>query len=105
MGFRCSSEIRDGHCPHPEDVPEKLRGLSQEAIVALRTLDVCVGPETRSTTHAGKPNGYRKKVQIIRFAWSDLSPRKKIKRLGDVDMKRKAKEAAQSFLRTESRSG
>ena len=77
------------HCvPHPEDVPEKLRGLSQEAVAAL-----CLGKETRSTTHVGKPNDYRKKVQMISFALSDLSPRKKIKRLGDVDMKRKAKEA------------
>lgn len=62
----CNSKQRC-YVPQPSDVPMPLRGLSQEAVEALRPLDIDVGPVTRSTTHYGKPNGYRQKVQMIRF--------------------------------------
>ena len=45
---------RKHYVPKPEDVPEKLIGLSDEAINALRPLDVDVGPEERSTDNGSE---------------------------------------------------
>ena len=54
----CSSKQKH-YVPKPVDVPEELRGLSEDALQALRPLDVNVGPERRSKTDYGKDNGYR----------------------------------------------
>lgn len=74
-------------------MPECLRGLSEDAIKALRPLDIEVGAEKRSTTYYGKHNGYRQKVQMIRFSFSSLAPKEKIKILSSASMRKKARKA------------
>ncbi|HIL57195.1 MAG TPA: hypothetical protein EYG39_04720, partial [Rhodothermales bacterium] len=78
-----------------------MRGLSEEAIAALRPLDIDVGPETRAKNDWGLENGYRKHVHMIRFLWSQKSVREKLKALRDKDMRRKARAAYQHLKHTE----
>ncbi|CAK0885979.1 unnamed protein product [Prorocentrum cordatum] len=59
---RCNAS-RKMFVPLPEQVPKKLRGLSDEAVEALMPIEMDVGPETRSTDKFGRPNGYRKKMR------------------------------------------
>ena len=85
--------------PKPDDVPEKPRGLSDDAIEALRPLVVHVGPETRSTDKGGRWNGYRKKVQMIRFSWAEKSVEDKLEEIRDKAMRKKAKKAFKYLCR------
>ena len=89
---RCNSKAQY-MVPKPEDVPKELCGLSEEAIEALRPLDVDVGEEKRSTTQQGVPNGYRQKNGMIRFSYSEKKPMKKIKKLEDEAQRELAKKA------------
>ena len=91
----CSAK---GKCcvPKPEDVPEALQNLTPEIISALSLLDVDVGAEVRSHDAKGKPNGYRKKVKMIRFSWSAHAPKTKFRNLPHAD-REKAK-AAYDYL-------
>ena len=59
-------------------------------------LDVDVGAEVRSHDAKGKPNGYRKKVKMIRFSWSAHAPKKKFRNVPHAD-RAKAK-AAYDYL-------
>ena len=77
-----------------------LRGLSEEAIEALRPVDVDVGPISRSTTYYGKPNGYRQKTQMIRFSYAAKAPKRKIRRIEDDDMRARAHDAYQYLRQT-----
>lgn len=88
---------RQHYVPKPEDVPEALRGLSEDAIFALRPLDIEVGAEKRSKTAEGRDNGYRQKTQMTRFLYSKRSPKTKIKRIDDRAMRAKAR-AAYDYL-------
>ena len=85
---RCRAKVRY-HAPKPADVPEPLRGLSQEAADALSPLRIDVGPEIRAEHNSG----YRQHATIIRFFWHDLPSKKRIKKLEDQDDKSRAKEA------------
>ena len=89
---------RKHYVPKPEDVPADLQGLSEDAIKALRPFDIDVGPVKRSKTVYGKDNGYRQKMQMIRFAYTEEHPADKIQKLSDGDMRKKAK-AAYKFLK------
>ena len=86
--------------PKPEDVPEPLQNLTPEIIKALSLLDVDVGPETRSHDAKGKPNGYRKKVKMIRFSWSKHAPKRKFRDLPHAD-RAKAKAAYDHLMGSE----
>ncbi|CAK0799172.1 unnamed protein product [Prorocentrum cordatum] len=96
---RCSAK-RKHYAPKPEDVPKPLQDLTPEIISALSLLDVDVGDEVRSRDANGKPNGYRKKVKMIRFSWSEKSPKKKLRKLPHAD-KEKAKAAYKHLLECE----
>ena len=79
--------------PKPEDVPEPLLGLSQEALLALSPLDVDIGPEERATDQYNRPTGYRKHTRMTRFSWAARSVKEKLRDLPDQEMRRKAKKA------------
>ena len=95
---------RDYYVPQPDDVPAQLRGLSDAAVRALSPLDVDVGKETRSTDALGRWNGYRKKMKMITFLWSEQSVKKKIKALKGRSVRKQAKEAYQFLLENENSS-
>ncbi|CAK0836004.1 unnamed protein product [Prorocentrum cordatum] len=97
---RCSAS-RKMFVPLPEQVPKKLRGLSEEAVEALSPIDIDVGPETRSTDKFGRPNGYRKKVKMITFYFSRWHVRDKIKEIEDKEMRHRAKRALEYLLSCE----
>ena len=86
--------------PKPEDVPEQLQNLTPEIISALSLLDVDVGEEVRSRDAKGKPNGYRKKVKMIRFSWSEHAPKKKFRDVPHAD-REKAKAAYDYLMQSE----
>ena len=54
--------------PTAEDVPDALKGLSAEQAAALSPLEMDVGPETRANE-----GGYRIKMGMVRFSWSERS--------------------------------
>ncbi|CAK0887260.1 unnamed protein product, partial [Prorocentrum cordatum] len=87
---------RKHYVPKPEDVPKPLQDLTPEIISALSLLDVDVGAVVRSHDAKGKPNGYRKKVKMIRFSWSEHAPKKKFRNVPHAD-REKAK-AAYDYL-------
>ena len=89
---RCSAKNKQ-YVPQLEDVPEKLRGLSDEAILALRPIEVNVGEEKRSTDVMGRWNGYRKKVRMITFLFATQPVKEKIKEVDDRAMQKKSKQA------------
>ncbi|CAK0828301.1 unnamed protein product [Prorocentrum cordatum] len=88
---------RKHYVPKPEDVPKPLQDLTPEIISALSLLDVDVGDEVRSRDANGKPNGYRKKVKMIRFSWGEKSPKKKLRKLPHAD-KEKANAAYKHLM-------
>ena len=57
----CKS-TRKHFVPVPSKVPVELQGLSKEAVLALRPMDVEVGEEQRSKTGRDIDNGYRQKT-------------------------------------------
>ena len=89
----CSGK-RKHEVPKPEDVPRQLRGLSEEAVQALRVFDIDVGPEVRAV------GGYRKHVRMFRLSWSAQSVKEKIRKLQDRSMQKKTKRALK-YLRAE----
>lgn len=94
---RCSAR-RPPYVPKPEDQPEPLRGLTEEAVDALRIFEIDVGPEVRATTQYGLATGYRKHVKMIRFSWAAQSVKRKIHAMTDRQARRRAK-AAYEYLK------
>jgi hypothetical protein len=93
-----SPEIRASACqgcsakhnkmvPTPEDVPEALRNLAWEVVVALRPLDIDVGSERRANA------GYRQKTRMITFLWAAQSVDGKIEALPDHSLRKQARKA------------
>ena len=71
----------------PDDVPEALRNLPWEVVVALRPLDIDVGPERRATA------GYRQKTRMIKFLWAAKKVKDKIEHLPEQGWRRQARKA------------
>ena len=92
----CKRSLRKHYVPQPDDVPERLQGLSEQATAALRLLDFELGPECRAN------NGYRKHVRMIRFLWAAETPKQKIAELPERGERRQAKAALQHLLNDES---
>ena len=92
--FRCKAS-RSQPSLALQDVPEPLRGLSQEAAEALSPLEIDVGPLIRAE---GK-SGYRQHTTMMRFRWQTLSVSKRIKKVEDPEMRLKAR-AAYEYLRS-----
>ena len=91
----CKRGSRKHYVPQPDDVPEPLRGLSEDAAAALRLLDFDLGPESRAD------NGYRKHVRMIRFSWTTETPKQKIAKLLQRSERRQAKAALRHLLNDE----
>ena len=87
---KCSACRAGDYVPCLNDVPEPLRGLSQEIVEALRPLDIDVGLPERPA------HGYRVHTQMICFAWAPRSADEKIKKLPREA--RDAAKAARSYL-------
>ena len=81
--------------PKPEDVPEALRELSAEALLALSPFDIDVGAEHRACDDFKRPTGYRMHTKMIRLSWSEKSVKGKVHELSDKAMRSKAKTAFQ----------
>ena len=85
---RCRG-ARDLPAPKLADVPEPLRGLSEEAAQKLSPLEVDVGFEQR----AKHGTGYRVHAHMLRLRWKDTKARAAIRELPDKEMRRKTKMA------------
>jgi hypothetical protein len=72
------------------DIPEPLRGLTDEALKALRPIEIDVGRYCRGDY------GYRVHTDMVRFRWSKTSVEEKIRAL--PRRHRKIAEAAYNFL-------
>ena len=84
-----------GHpAPKLADVPEPLRGLSEEAAQTLSPLEVDVGFEQR----AKHGTGYRVHAHMLRLRWKEAKVRAAIRELEDDEMRRKTK-VAYDYLR------
>ncbi|CAJ1343459.1 unnamed protein product, partial [Effrenium voratum] len=80
-----------------EDVPEKLRGLSESAMLALSPLEVDVGPVIR----AEHGSGYRQHSTMMRLRWSAVSVKEQIKALPEQDDRHRARQAARFLKRSD----
>ena len=83
----CSVCKRNIKVPSPNAVPEELKGLSPVVVRALRPLDVDTGREQRSIA------GYRVHDAMMKFQWSEISVKSKIKLLEDDSDRAAAKKA------------
>ena len=90
---RCRG-ARDHPAPKLADVPEPLRGLSEEAAQKLSPLEVDVGFEQR----AKHGTGYRVHAHMLRLRWKETKVRAAIRELPDKEMRRKTK-MAYEYLR------
>ena len=88
----CKRGLRKHYVPQFNDIPEPLRGLSENAEAALRLLDYDLGPESRAD------NGYRKHVRMIRFSWAPKTPKQKIAELPEHSERRRARGALRHLL-------
>lgn len=85
--------------PKPNDVPEPLRDLTLDIVMALRPLTIDVGPEWRSAA-----GGYRKHQRMIRFAWSERHVCDQIEDLPSQGECAKARAALRFLRRSETSS-
>ena len=76
----------------PEEQPETLRELSEDALAALAPLDVDCGPPQRAE------QGYRVHTGMIKLSWSFLSVKAKIGLLSDPEERARAKAARRYLL-------
>ena len=90
---RCRG-ARQTPAPKLEDVPEPLRGLTEEAAKALSPLEIDAGFERR----AKRGTGYRAHAAMMRFYWKEEPVKEAIKGLEDRQTRRKAR-AAYEFLK------
>lgn len=93
---RCKATV---HCeaPTPDDVPEELRGLSEESMAALAHIELDQGPVVRARNNGGQPSGYRQHSALTRFFWNKLTAKERIEMIKDKEQKKKAK-AARNYL-------
>ena len=84
---KCAACAGSAHVPQPDDIPKRLRNLLPEVLIALRPLDVDVGPYGR-TDH-----GYRVHTAMIRLAWAPVSVEDKIAALPRGGQRKQAKKA------------
>jgi len=89
--FHCKAQ-RQYFVPRPQDCPEALRGLSEEACRALSPLEIDTGIYVRAK------DGYRQHTGMIRFNWCAARVPMKLREIADRDMRAKAK-AAYKFLK------
>eukprot|EP00971_Amphidinium_carterae_P191815 3805713-Amphidinium_carterae.1 len=89
---RCKHCLRGIGYPSPRlaDIPEQLRGLSWEVIMALRPLEIDCGHPPSGEVRAS--DGYRIHVDVIRFRWEVEAVSTKIDML-PTDAKSSAKNA------------
>eukprot|EP00971_Amphidinium_carterae_P072140 1426967-Amphidinium_carterae.2 len=59
-------------CPHPDDVPMALQGMSAEVLHALRPFEIDCGPYSRAS------DGYRIHTDVTRLRWDTESVETKI---------------------------
>ena len=95
---RCKHCLRNiGYAaPQPDDVPEPLRAVPVEVLLALRVFEVDTGhpeKEIRAT------DGYRVHVDVIRFRMPEESVKTRIKKL-PRELRRRAKEVLE-YLRSQ----
>ena len=91
----CRACSKHASVPQPDDVPEPLRNLSRTEVLALRPLDVCVGP----VKHANF--GYRVHTSMIKFAWAELDVETKIAGLAGKRHRRRARTAFAYLMASE----
>ena len=87
----CAEDLRPAATP----VPQALRNLSEKAVHALRPLDVDTGEHVRADA------GYRVHVAMIKFQWSAVPVKTKIKQLEDSMDKAAARRAFQYLQKCE----
>ncbi|KAJ7386050.1 hypothetical protein OS493_012384 [Desmophyllum pertusum] len=80
--------------PKYADIPEVLRGLTLQEIVALRPLDIHTGEYERH------PKGYRRKGGMFRLTWSKESVEEKIRKLND-ESRQKCRRAYNYLIESE----
>ena len=95
---RCKAKVVC-KAPSPEDVPEELRGLTEESAAALAHLECNVGPVVRARNYGGQVSGYRQHSAITRFFWKEKSAKDNIKEIKDKEQRRKARAAREYLLK------
>ncbi|CAE7433851.1 unnamed protein product, partial [Symbiodinium sp. CCMP2592] len=86
---------RGARVPQPGDVPEPLRELSADVVIALRPLDVDTGNYERA------PHGYRVHASMVRFAWAAKDVETKIAQLSHARERKQAKRAFRYLTESE----
>ena len=88
----CSKNVS---VPQPDDVPEPLQTLSHTEVVALRPLDMSIGPAKRAEF------GYRVHTAMVTFAWSEEDVEAKIAGLARKRHRRRARAAFEHLMASE----
>ncbi|CAE7255818.1 PIF1 [Symbiodinium sp. CCMP2592] len=91
----CTLCRRGARVPQPGDVPEPLRELSADVVLALRPLDVDTGNYERA------PHGYRVHASMVRFAWAAKDVETKIAQLSHARERKQAKRAFRYLTESE----
>ena len=95
---RCKAKVVC-EAPSPEDVPEELRGLTDESAAALAHLECNVGPLVRARNQGGQVSGYRQHSAITRFFWKEDRAKDNIEKIQDKEQRRKARAARKYLLK------
>ena len=97
---RCKAEVTC-KAPSPEEVPEELRGLTDESAAALAHLECNVGPVVRAKNNGGQVSGYRQHSALTRLFWKGKRAKANIKEIKDKEQRRKARAARKYLLKKE----
>ena len=89
---KCTACSKGEYVPQLQDIPEALRGLTKDAIEALRPLEIDTGRFVRAT------NGYRVHSSMISFAWAPIPIKEKVRALACSADRHKAREALEFLL-------
>ena len=84
---KCGACRKGNYIPQPRDVPEAIKELPREVVLALRPLDIDTGDFN------GAKYGYRFHSSMMTFAWCTKSVESKILKLKKCPLKRQAKNA------------
>ena len=90
----CRATVRCA-APVPEEVPEALRGLTEESLQALAHLRLDVGPEIRASNNSG----YRQHATMARFFWQSSSTSTRIRAIQDQAQRQLARNAKKYLMR------
>eukprot|EP00439_Symbiodinium_sp_Y106_P008083 s9194_g1.t1 len=90
----CRATVRCA-APVPSEVPEALRGLTEESLQALTHLRLDVGPEIRASNNSD----YRQHATMARFFWQSSSTSTRIRAIQDPAQRQLARNAKKHLMR------